>query len=170
MAEAHAVLNGLAPDAASAALRRCCGAERWVLAMARRLPFASTAELLRAADQEWRQLGREDYLEAFAQHPRIGEDLQALRQRFAATLGLASQEQAGVADADEASLLALAEGNREYLSRFGYIFIVCATGKSAEQMLAALGTRLTHDSDAELRVAAAEQAKITRLRLQGLGG
>jgi 2-oxo-4-hydroxy-4-carboxy-5-ureidoimidazoline decarboxylase len=168
MAEAHVVLNGLAPDAASAALRRCCGAERWVASMSGRRPFASTEELLGAADQEWQKLGREDYLEAFAQHPQIGEDLQALRQRFGATLGLASQEQAGVAAADDAKLLALREGNREYLSRFGFIFIVCASGKSAEQMLAALRARLTHDSEAELRVAAAEQAKITRLRLQGL--
>jgi 2-oxo-4-hydroxy-4-carboxy-5-ureidoimidazoline decarboxylase len=169
MAEAHTVLNGLAPEAASAALRRCCGAERWVTSMCGRRPFGSTDELLGAADQEWQKLEREDYLEAFAQHPQIGEDLPSLRQRFGATLGLASQEQASVAAANEASLLGLREGNREYLSRFGFIFIVCATGKSAEQMLAALTTRLAHDSDTELRIAAAEQAKITRLRLQGLG-
>lgn len=137
--------------------------------MSGRRPFGSNDELLRIADEEWQKLGREDYLEAFAQHPQIGEDLPSLRQRFGATLGLASQEQAGVAAADDASLLALREGNRDYLSRFGFIFIVCATGKSAEQMLAALTERLAHDRDTELRIAAAEQAKITRLRLQGLG-
>jgi 2-oxo-4-hydroxy-4-carboxy-5-ureidoimidazoline decarboxylase len=169
MAEAHVVLNELAPDAARAALQRCCGAEQWVTAMLRHRPFASEQELLRLAETAWLGLHREDYLAAFAQHPQIGAELSALRQRFGNTLGLAAREQAGVAHADERTLLALAEGNRAYQLRFGFIFIVCATGKSAGEMLEALERRLAHAPAEELLVAAAEQAQITRLRLEALG-
>jgi 2-oxo-4-hydroxy-4-carboxy-5-ureidoimidazoline decarboxylase len=168
MAEAHQVLNALGAEAAAAALHRCCGSEHWVGAMLQARPFASTEELLRTAEQNWQLLEHHDKLQAFAQHPKIGADLQALRQRFGSTLDLASQEQAGVGAAGEDTLLALRDGNRAYESRFGFIFIVCASGKSAEEMLQALQRRLLHDADEELGVAAAEQAKITRLRLAGL--
>ena len=108
-----------------------------------------------------------DWLEAFAAHPRIG-DLDALRKKFASTANWCAGEQAGVAAADEAVLTALADGNRAYEARFGYIFIVCATGKSAAEMLAILTARLANDPEVELKVATAEQAKITRLRLEKL--
>jgi 2-oxo-4-hydroxy-4-carboxy-5-ureidoimidazoline decarboxylase len=168
MAEPHAVLNALDADAASAALTRCCGARRWVAAMLEQRPFASTAALMEAADEVWRGLAREDYLEAFAHHPAIGADLAKLRERFAATAGWSSQEQAGVAGASEPTLCALRDGNQAYRAKFGYVFLICASGKSADEMLTALEGRLANTAAEELRVAAEEHAKITRLRLAKL--
>jgi 2-oxo-4-hydroxy-4-carboxy-5-ureidoimidazoline decarboxylase len=169
MAEPHAVLNALDDESAAAALRRACGAQRWVERMLARRPFASSEELYASADEEWRASTREDYLEAFGHHPRIGEDLTALRQRFQTTASLSSREQAGVAEADDGTLSSLRDANAAYRERFGFIFIICATGKSAREMLAALESRLRNDPDDELAIAAREHAKITRLRLGGLG-
>jgi 2-oxo-4-hydroxy-4-carboxy-5-ureidoimidazoline decarboxylase len=160
-------LNHLDEAEACGSLLRCCGAARWAEQMAARRPFADTSELRRAAEDVWRSLGREDWLEAFRAHPRIG-DVEALRQKFAATAAWSAAEQAGVAGAAEATLQTLAEGNRRYEARFGYLFLVCATGKSAAEMLALLEQRLTHEPAQELRIAAAEQEKITLLRLQRL--
>ena len=169
MSEPHAALNALSEAEAEAALRRCCGAERWVQALLAARPYASTAQLYALAESVWQGLEAGDYREAFSHHPQIGEDLAALRQRFVHTRALSASEQAGVNGADEATLLALRAGNRAYRERFGFIFIVCATGKSAAEMLALLRARLDHDPAAELAIAAGEQAKITRLRLAGLG-
>jgi 2-oxo-4-hydroxy-4-carboxy-5-ureidoimidazoline decarboxylase len=169
MSEPHAFLNALAEPAAAEALRRCCGSERWVAALLAARPYASTAALHAAAERAWQSLGEPDYLEAFSHHPQIGEDLAALRERFATTHTLAAGEQAGVHSADEATLLALRASNRAYRARFGFIFIVCATGKSAAQMLNLLRARSDNEPAAELALAAAEQAKITRLRLDKLG-
>ena len=169
MAEPHELLNALDADAATAALRRCCGAERWVTAMLAARPFPSAAALHEQALRLWNGLGAADYLEAFSHHPQIGENLDELRKRFATTHTLSSREQAGVQGADESVLLSLREGNRAYRERFGHIFIVCATGKSAAEMLALLRQRIDNEPAAELAIAAAEQAKITRLRLDGLG-
>jgi allantoinase len=160
-------LNGLAPEEARAELLRCCGARRWADRMADRRPFASEADLLEAADAVWAGLDRSDRLEAFAAHPRIG-GLDALRARFASTAAWTEGEQAGVAGAPEATLRALAEGNRDYEARFGYLFIVCATGKTAVEMLGLLRSRLGNDPETELAIAAAEQAAITRVRLRKL--
>jgi 2-oxo-4-hydroxy-4-carboxy-5-ureidoimidazoline decarboxylase len=169
MAEPHAVLNGLEEAAAAAALRRACGAQRWVERMLTRRPFGSSEALYAAADAEWSACSRTDYLEAFAHHPRIGEDLSALRQRFPSTASLSSREQAGLVEADEATLSALRDANAAYRERFGFIFIICATGKSAAEMRAALEARMGNSPSDELAIAAGEQAKITRLRLEGLG-
>ncbi|HTV22726.1 MAG TPA: 2-oxo-4-hydroxy-4-carboxy-5-ureidoimidazoline decarboxylase [Polyangiaceae bacterium] len=171
--EPHSVLNALDATAAAEALRRACGAQSWVQRMLARRPFSSTEALYASADAEWRASTRDDYLEAFGHHPRIGEDLSALRQRFASaghpsTANLSEREQAGVAGADEATLLALRDANAAYFRRFGFIFIICATGKTAAEMLAALRARLPNDPDTELSIAAAEHAQITRLRLGGL--
>jgi 2-oxo-4-hydroxy-4-carboxy-5-ureidoimidazoline decarboxylase len=122
-------------------------------------PFADDAALFAAAESAWWALDPADWDEAFASHPRIGDR---------AATGLARTEQAGVAGADAATLEALAVGNRAYEARFGRVFLICATGRSAAEMLAELRRRLAHDAAAELRVAAAEQAKITRLRLETL--
>src|SRR5258708_3665141 len=165
---AYAWLDSQPTDAARDALARCCGARRWVAGMLDRRPFGSAAALVAAARAAWSPLGREDYLEAFSHHPPIGGDLAALRARFAATLAWSSDEQSGVARADERTLLDLQAANRTYRKRFGYTFIVCASGKSAREMLEALEARLAHDPDVELSVAAAEQAKITELRLEKL--
>ncbi len=118
------------------------------------------------ADEIWGQLSEPDYREAFAHHPEIGADLHELRQKFASTAELAQGEQAGTASASEATLVALRRGNQLYRERFGYSFIVCATGKSAAEMQAILERRLANSPDSEIVVAAAEQAKITRLRLE----
>jgi 2-oxo-4-hydroxy-4-carboxy-5-ureidoimidazoline decarboxylase len=150
------------------ALERCCGANRWVAGMLAARPFDDDGALFEAADSVWATLDRDDYLEAFSHHPRIGASLAELRARFPSTSSWSSQEQAGVGAAEERTLEALRAANAAYLERFGYIFIVCASGKSADEMLALLLERLNNAPDDELRVAAAEQAKITRLRLEKL--
>ena len=162
-------LNGSPEADAVAALLRCCGSARWARAMAALRPFGSEGNLLIAADRIWSRLDVADHLEAFAAHPRIG-DLDAIRAKFASTAALASAEQAGVAAADEATLRGLAEGNHAYEARFGRIFLVCATGKTAAEMLDLLRGRLGNDPTTEHAVAAAEQAKITHLRLRKLLG
>jgi 2-oxo-4-hydroxy-4-carboxy-5-ureidoimidazoline decarboxylase len=162
-------LNSQPLDDAREALRRCCGASRWVDAMAGRRPFADAAALFAAAEEVWAGLGPSDWSEAFAHHPRIG-DKEALRQRFATTRQWAAGEQAGVSAASEDVLEALAQGNRDYEARFGHIFIVCATGKGAEEMLGLLQARLGNDPEKEHRIAADEQARITRIRLEKLLG
>lgn len=168
MAEPHAVLNALAPAQAAEALERCCGSRRWVSAMLALRPFDSSEALYNAADQVWQGLSRADYLEAFAHHPAIGADVETLRDRFASTAGWSSQEQAGVQAADENTLLALRDGNVRYRNRFGYVFLVCATGKSAAEMLDLLQARIENSAAQELAVAAAEHEKITRIRLAKL--
>ena len=160
-------LDLAAPDDARDLLRGCCGATAWVDRMMARRPFGSRESLVDAARDEWFALGRSDWLEAFSHHPKIG-DRDSLRQRFARTAHLSEREQAGVDGASEDVLEALAEGNREYERRFGYIFIVCASGKSADEMLNLLHQRLSNPPDAEIRVAAGEQARITELRLMKL--
>jgi 2-oxo-4-hydroxy-4-carboxy-5-ureidoimidazoline decarboxylase len=145
-------------------LSECCGSTRWVEAMARRRPFGSLQAILTAARDVWWALEPSDWREAFSHHPKIG-DRDALRSRFAATRALSESEQAGVSSATEAVFDALARGNRDYEERFGYIFIVCATGRSADEMLNLLQARVSNDPAAEIRIAAEEQAKITALRL-----
>jgi 2-oxo-4-hydroxy-4-carboxy-5-ureidoimidazoline decarboxylase len=137
--------------------------------MLTRRPYHSVAALYAAAQAVWDGLERADYLEAFSHHPQIGGDIAQLRARFAATSSWASQEQAGVASAAEGTLEALRAGNLAYAERFGHIFIVCATGKTAEEMLALLQARLGNEPDQELKIATGEQAKITRIRLEKLG-
>lgn len=160
-------INTLDETAATEAFRRCCGSQRWVDAMLSRRPFQNAEELFAAAETIWWDLSEEDWLEAFTHHPKIG-DINSLREKFGNTKAWAEQEQGSVRQAGEAVLQALAEGNRAYEERFGFIFIVCATGKSAEEMLGLLQQRLPNSRESELRIAAAEQLKITRLRLEKL--
>ncbi|MFQ5680086.1 MAG: 2-oxo-4-hydroxy-4-carboxy-5-ureidoimidazoline decarboxylase [Gemmatimonadota bacterium] len=159
-----ALLNAASEEEARADLVRCCGSRRWAEAMLRRRPFPADAELFRAAEEVWWSLEPEDWKEAFAAHPRIG---QRLDEETDAT-AWSREEQAGVASAGETTSRALAVGNRAYEARFGHVFLICATGKTAEEMLRALEERLRNDPETELRVAAAEQAEITRLRLEKL--
>jgi 2-oxo-4-hydroxy-4-carboxy-5-ureidoimidazoline decarboxylase len=161
---ASSQIDNAPPEAARAMLSRACGSSRWVDRMMARRPFGRDAKLLTVARIEWFGLTEADWLEAFSHHPQIG-DRAALAERFPATHDLSSKEQAGVAAAREDVLAALEEANAAYLDRFGFIFIVCATGKSAEEMLALLRDRLPNDRATELRIAAEEQAKITALRL-----
>ena len=141
-------------------LMRCCDSRSWVEAMLRLRPFKDAAHLYQCASGCWRELKREDWLEAFSHHPRIGQ----LRRATA----LEQREQSGAAEAEASVRAALAEGNRQYEAKFGHVFLVCATGKSGAQMLALLKERLNNDAETELAIAAGEQEKITRLRLEKL--
>jgi 2-oxo-4-hydroxy-4-carboxy-5-ureidoimidazoline decarboxylase len=153
-------LNALDAGAAAGEFLRCCGSARWAQRMAAARPFARVDALAARADAIWSELEPHDWLEAFAAHPEIGGSGEVSTW--------STQEQSGVAGAGEQTRRRLVEANREYRSRFGYIFIVCASGKTGEQMLARLEARLRHDADDELRVAAEEQRKITKLRLAKL--
>jgi OHCU decarboxylase len=162
-------LNALDDGAAVEAFRRCCGSSRWARQMSAARPFGDVAALSAAAERIGSTLDREDWLEAFAAHPRIGGAGGAGPAGGAGGAGRwAEQEQASVAFAADETLRRLAEANRAYETRFGYIFIVCATGRTAAEMLALLERRLRHDAGDELRIAAAEQQKITQLRLTKL--
>jgi 2-oxo-4-hydroxy-4-carboxy-5-ureidoimidazoline decarboxylase len=160
-------LDTASDEEAAGMLAACCGATRWVERMVGRRPFGSAERLRDVAREEWFALGEEDWREGFSHHPRIG-DRESLRRRFPATAHLSEREQAGVSGAGDDVLDALAEGNAAYEHRFGYIFIVCATGKSAGEMLELLRARLPNDPATEIRIAAEEQAKITALRLKRL--
>lgn len=130
-------------------------------------PFHSIDELLAKADSVWWSLAEEDWLEAFHAHPKIGERKAAATQSEQAQ-NWSVDEQSGTSGAGAEVMSALAEGNREYEQRFGFIYIVCATGKTSEEMLTILRQRLQNDLETELRNAAEEQRKITRLRLEKL--
>jgi OHCU decarboxylase len=130
-------------------------------------PFNTADELMANADRVWWSLSEEDWLEAFRAHPKIGEEKAAAAQSEQAR-NWSAQEQLGVEGAAAETKTALAEGNLEYEKRFGYIYIVCATGKTSEEMLASLKRRLQNNPETELRMAAEEQRKITRLRLEKL--
>jgi len=159
-------LNGAPAKEAAGAFARCCGARRWVDGMVAGRPYASRTHLHGHARHVWWHLGDGDWLDAFTHHPRIGADPVALRAKFAATADWSSGEQAGMSAADEATIDALAAGNVAYEARFGHIFIVCASGLRADEMLARLEARMPNPAEAELRIAAGEQAKITSLRLE----
>jgi 2-oxo-4-hydroxy-4-carboxy-5-ureidoimidazoline decarboxylase len=162
-----AALNALPEAEAAAALARCCGSRTWVARMCAARPFADAAALHAAATRAAADLDRADRLEAFAHHPRIGATRE-LEHGFATTRAWATEEQSGAAAAGDDVKAALAARNRDYEARFGYGFIVCATGKSADTMLAMLEARLGNAPEMEWDVAWEEQMKITRLRLDKL--
>src|SRR5688572_7404354 len=167
MDDALKTLNSLEPAEAQAELLKCCGSERWARAMTEARPFGDVESLLETADRVWRGLAREDWLEAFRSHPKIGER-KAARETGEEARRWAEDEQKGTREAARDVLAELAGANREYEQRFGHIFIVCATGKSAGEMLALLRERLGNRPETELHVAAEEQRRITRLRLEKL--
>lgn len=158
-------LNLLPAAEAESGFLACCGSRAWARQMTEDRPYSDTAELLEAADRVWWSLAPGDWLEAFAAHPRIGEKKASGEDR---SRRWSEQEQARAVSggsSEPAVLSELAEANRTYDERFGHIFIVCATGRSAGEMLGLLRSRLDNDPETELRVAAEEQRKITRLRL-----
>lgn len=158
------LLNVLPAPEAEERLLTCCASRTWASKVARARPFRGPDELYAAAESAFNGLGREDWLDAFAVHPRIGEQPagEDVESRWSA------QEQAGVDPASPEILAELAEANRLYEERFGHVFLVCATGKTAFEMLGLLSDRLGNDPQTELNVAAGEQRKITRLRLEKL--
>ncbi len=141
------------------ALKRCCGSTAWVNRMLQLSPFPDRESLLSAADSVWNSLTASDWLEALAQHPKIGEKSAAK---------WSTEEQRGMETASRDTERQIRELNIAYERKFGWIFIVCATGKTAEEMVAMLTARLNDDADTELRTAAAEQSKITKLRIEKL--
>ncbi len=160
-------LNNLSTDKANEEFFKCCGSATWASQLAHKKPFKNKAELINASNHIWANCSSQDGLEAFTHHPKIG-DLKNLEKKFASTKEWAGGEQSGVNTATHNTLVALAEGNEAYEKKFGYIFIVCATGKTAEEMLALLKARLTNDATTELNIAMNEQNKITHIRLEKL--
>ena len=160
-------LNSLAPGEAETEFLKCCGSRNWARRMAVQRPFANQVELLGKADSIWWSLDSADWLEAFRSHPKIGEK-KAAQPTSAEAQGWSEQEQSGTRNAAPETIEALSAGNRDYEQKFGYIFIVCATGKSSEEMLTRLSERLGNDPERELRIAAEEQSRITQLRLKKL--
>ena len=160
-------LNSLTAEDAAKELRQCCGSTRWAEQMSNDRPYSTLESLVTHADRLWWSLTPDDWLEAFRSHPKIGEK-KASDKVSTQSQQWSGQEQSGVSSAPQDTVDSLAELNRAYEEKFGFIFIICATGKTSEEMLAALKERLQHDSDTELRLAAAEQAKIIELRLKKL--
>ena len=161
-------LKALPPGEAQKEFLKCCGSVKWAQAMAQlRQQAATIEELALLGNEMWWSLERSDWLEAFHSHPKIGEK-KAAAEAPRESKQWSGQEQSGVQTAAQETLAELAQLNRAYEEKFGFIFIVCATGKSAAEMLAILRERLRNEREVELGIAAAEQAKITELRLKKL--
>jgi 5-hydroxyisourate hydrolase/2-oxo-4-hydroxy-4-carboxy-5-ureidoimidazoline decarboxylase len=160
--------NQLKPGEAKVELLKCCGAEKWVDVLIEHFPFPDSDSLFQNATDIWyHQCTEKDWLEAFKYHPKIG-DLSSLKKKYANSKEWASDEQSGVKTASEKTLESLAQVNQAYEEKFGYIFIVCATGKSANEMLQIAKTRLKNTTEVEIHLAMGEQQKITLIRLHKL--
>ncbi len=160
-------LNALPPEQLTETLSTCCGATAWIEKMKKEFPVKDEDSLLAAAVKHWHACSEQDWKEAFNHHPKIG-DLHSLQQKFATTAQWASREQEGTIDASTVILQAFTKGNKLYEDKFDYIFIVCATGKSAPEMLSILTERLKNDPEEEIKIAMHEQEKITAIRLKKL--
>jgi 2-oxo-4-hydroxy-4-carboxy-5-ureidoimidazoline decarboxylase len=165
VSEVLARWNRLSLEDAAREILPCCGSENWASSMASKRPIQDELSLMDTSDAIWRGLPESDWLEAFRSHPRIGES-RAEANPVAQSSAWSEQEQQKAASADEAMKLALKWGNREYEQKFSRIFIVCATGKSASEILEILRRRLHNDAATELRQAAEEQRQIMHIRLK----
>lgn len=149
-------------------LLKCCGSIRWANLMLQSYPFVSLEEIKKKATLIWyEQCTEEDWLEAFTYHPKIG-DVKNLLEKFASTKEWTANEQSAIQKANTKTIEELARGNKTYEDKFGFIFIVCATGKSAEEMLQLLKQRLSNSYEDEIKIAMEEQNKITHIRLEKL--
>jgi 2-oxo-4-hydroxy-4-carboxy-5-ureidoimidazoline decarboxylase len=171
MSSANAALirwNALGADTAAQEVLPCCGSRAWADGLTARRPYADGRQLCDESDKIWAALPEPAWREAFDSHPRIGQ--QHARAATAESLAWSSEEQRAAMSAagsqEEAAKLALAEGNRQYEERFGRIFIVCAAGKSAAEILGLLNTRMRNSAADELLEAAEQQRQITQLRLR----
>jgi 2-oxo-4-hydroxy-4-carboxy-5-ureidoimidazoline decarboxylase len=160
-------LNTLPIDQANHLFLQCCTSEKWIEKMVTSRPFTNRSSLRETADHIWGNLTEKDYLQAFEGHPKIG-DVGSLKAKYANTKALASGEQSGANSATDEVIAELANSNSAYEEKYGFIFIVCATGKSAKEMLALLQDRLNNDRQKELEIASEEQRKIFHLRLEKL--
>ena len=148
-------------------LIKCCSSSAWANELVRSRPFEKMEDLLIRSEKVWFSLNKKDWLEAFAGHPQIG-DLKSLQDKYSNTKSWATGEQSGVASANNETLQELAQLNQQYVDDYGFIFIVCATGKSADEMLEILKSRLENNKEEELLIAGKEQLKITTIRLEKL--
>jgi 2-oxo-4-hydroxy-4-carboxy-5-ureidoimidazoline decarboxylase len=164
MSKVLARWNALPAADAENEILPCCGSREWAKRLVAVRPIVDQAVLLRESDAIWRGLSEQDWMEAFRSHPRIGET-RAAQPVHARAADWSKEEQKGVARENDAVKAALADGNRAYEQKFGYIFIVCATGKTTAEMLAILNRRLQNDDALELREAAEQQRQITQIRL-----
>lgn len=160
-------INNASKAEAESMFRDCCGSARWASLMEEARPFASESELLDNAAAIWNDLETDDWMEAFRAHPMIGETKTTAAQQ-ARSAEWSAAEQAGMSSADQLLRQDLAAANRAYYEKFGFIFIVCATGKSAEQMLELCRVRLGNDRETEIEIAGGEQRTITDIRLRKL--
>lgn len=167
MSDALEQLNRASPEEAEAAFLTCCGSRRWAQKMAQSRPFTDILRLLKQAEEIWQNLEAQDWLEAFAAHPKIGAK-KAVQHQSAQSAEWSKNEQSGTNSATDSECTELEKLNHLYEEKFGYIFIVCATGKSAGEMLEICRRRLDNNDEAELSVAADEQQKITGIRLKKL--
>jgi 2-oxo-4-hydroxy-4-carboxy-5-ureidoimidazoline decarboxylase len=156
--------NGLRMPNAVQEILPCCGSKAWAYGLAARRPFHDVTTLLAASDETWGNLSAADWMEAFRSHPRIGES-RTNESASVQSAAWSAQEQQKVAAAGDAAKIALAEANEKYERRFGHIFIVCATGKSAAEILEILRRRLQNDERTELLEAAEQQRQIIRIRV-----
>jgi 2-oxo-4-hydroxy-4-carboxy-5-ureidoimidazoline decarboxylase len=159
--------NSLSPADAMGEIKKCCGSTSWAAQIIDRRPYSYIADLKDRSDEIWQNCTGADALEAFSHHPKIG-DLRQAEKKFPASAQWAGREQSGLTGADPDVLSDMVIYNREYEQKFGYIFIICATGLSGEEMLAALKSRINNDPDTELAIAKEEQNKITKLRIDKL--
>jgi 2-oxo-4-hydroxy-4-carboxy-5-ureidoimidazoline decarboxylase len=160
-------LNTLSKQQQKEELLKCCGSSAWADRMLVFFPADDMVELLEDAEEQWYKCNETDWKEAFAHHPKIG-DLDSLKKKFASSTQWEAEEQKAVNTASQQTLEALASENKKYEDKFGYIFIVCATGKTAEEILALLQVRLNNSPEVEIETAADEQNKITKLRIEKL--
>ena len=158
------LLNSAPTNTAAKHLRVCCASEEWISRVLQQRPFCDSNAVHAAANAAWSDLQEQDYIEAFGGHPRIG-DINSLQKKYSVSENLARSEQSGVESASPSVLKRLAAGNVAYEKKFGFIFIVCATGKSASEMLKILQDRLARSRDTELGAACEEQRKIFHIRL-----
>jgi 2-oxo-4-hydroxy-4-carboxy-5-ureidoimidazoline decarboxylase len=159
--------NQLDIDSAIEALNGCCTSTRWQNDVVQNRPYIDLESFITSQENTWASLSKEDFLEAFDGHPKIG-DVSSLKKKYAHTKSLAQGEQSGVDSASDEVIQRLSKLNKKYEEKFGYIFIVCATGKTALQMLTLLEERMGNNSAEEIKIAAKEQAKITKVRLEKL--
>jgi OHCU decarboxylase len=167
MSEKVQHLNQAAKETAEADFLNCCGSQTWARMMTEARPFADVAALINQAEQIWLNLETQDWLEAFAAHPKIGARKVVLQQS-AQSAEWSKAEQSGTQTAADSLRTELEKANRLYEEKFGFIFIVCATGKSAEEMLDLCCRRVHNDANSEIRIAADEQRKIMEIRLKKL--
>ena len=160
-------LNHLDKHQVFGELFKCCGSTTWANSLMEKRPFIDLNDLIKKSDACWDLCSEQDGLEAFTHHPKIG-DVSELEKKFASTKEWAGNEQASVSNAKQSTLEALAKGNKDYEQKFGFIFIVCATGKSAQEMLDLLNSRIHNALQVELKIAMGEQNKITKIRLEKL--